>query len=394
MGAPTLVPCPAAERHGRRPMYARLAMDDYARGLAARLEARLVDYVGAPERVGPLSLMPIGSRVRATTRLDRFAVLGAADRLVIVAKTYLVPGPPEPARPRLLPMVAAEDRATLEHRALAAIADAAASEQPAGPAAVRPLDVIDGRTVVMTELDWPSLDRFLLRQRLSTGPRGRGSGDPVTDAFRAAGAWLRWFRRLPIPTEGARFLARDEQIEAISAFGAWLADRTGSPSAAQVQRVRAAAAEQLPAELESGPGHGDFAMRNVLVGPAGRVAVIDTRARWSVPIELDLATLLVALATNRLQAATGGLAWSRAVSTRYGRAMLEGAAYPVDALPRLRLFQLLVVWDAWAAQRARTEAARAGWRARLIGSVRERRFRALGDELVRAIGGTEGRLRG
>jgi len=393
MRAPALVPCPAAERSGRRPVYARVSMDDYARGLAARLEARLVDYVAAPDRVGRLSLLPLGSRVRAATRLDRFAVLGTADRLVIVAKTYLVPGPPEPARPRLLPAVAAEARATLEHRALAAIADAAA-EEPTGPAAVRALDVIDGRIVIMTELPWPSLDRVLLRQRLRAGRRGRGLGDPTTDAFRAAGAWLRWFRHLPVPAEGARFLSRDEQIEAISAFGGWLADRTGAPSAGQIRRVRAAAAELLPAELAPGPGHGDFAMRNVLVGPAGRVAVIDTRARWNVPIELDLATLLVALATNRLQAATGGMAWSRAVSSRYGRAMLEGAAYPVDALPRLRLFQLLVVWDAWAAQRARTEAARAGWRARLIGSVRERRFRALGDELVRAISAPERRLRG
>jgi hypothetical protein len=277
-------------------------------------------------------------------------------------------------------------RASLEHRALTAIADAAARDGSGRLDAIRILDLLDERTVVMVELDWPSLDRLLLRQRFRPQRHDRRANGVVEAAFRNAGYWLTRFRDLPLVTEGTLLSTRDRQIDALDTLGEWLARRTGFPSAAQLVRVHAAAEAILPPAVATGPGHGDFAMRNLLVGPEGHVAAIDTRAPWRVPIEVDLATVLVALATNRLQAVTGGLAWSDAAQARYERALLHGAAYEADLVPRLRVFQLLVLWDAWAALRTRMEVGRRGWRGRLVAMPKEHRFRTHGDALIREIG--------
>ena len=342
-------------------------------------------YVPDAERGRDLALVPLDSRVRALTRLDRFAVRGASERLVLIAKTYRSGGEPEPDRPRLVPWLPPGSRASLEHRALAAIADVTARDRSGRLGAIRVLDLLDEETVVMAELDWPSLDRLLLRQRLRPERHGRAGGIAEA-AFPHAGYWLTRFRDLPIATEGTLLATRDQQIEALVMLGEWLGRRTGSPSAAQLERVHAAAEAVLPPALATAPGHGDFAMRNLLVGPEGQVAAIDTRARWRVPIELDLATLLVAIATNRLQAVTGGRAWSGAARARYERALLGGAAYEDDLVPRLRVFELLVLWDAWAALRARTGAGRRGWRRHLVAWPKEHRFRTHGDALIREIG--------
>jgi hypothetical protein len=132
-------------------------------------------------------------------------------------------------------------------------------------------------------------------------------------------------------------------------------------------------------------------MRNLLVDAAGRVAVLDTRARWAVPIELDLATLLVALRSNRLQWLTGGRAWSDRALRRYEAALLDGAGIDRAARAPLLVFELLVLWDAWAAHRARTvaRARTAGGvalQARLLAGAAERRFRATSAALLEAVG--------
>jgi hypothetical protein len=125
-------------------------------------------------------------------------------------------------------------------------------------------------------------------------------------------------------------------------------------------------------------------MRNLLVGPTGQVAVIDTRARWSVPIEEDLATLLVALRTNRLQSLTRGRAWSPRSLARFETALLDGAGYDHAARPTLRVFEVLVLWDKWAAQRARA-AGRRSPPLRLLEAATERHFRRTTAELLRAL---------
>jgi hypothetical protein len=359
-------------------------MDDEGRRLAAAIEARLGAYV-PDQPAAQLRLVPLDTRRRATTRLDRYAIDGPAGRTLILAKTYLAAGPTEPSRPRLAPIVPAASRAALEHRALSAVAAAIGTADPDRLAAIPTWDLLDDQTIVMGVLPWPSLDRVLARRRL----RGRFAGPPpepaVVEAFRNAGRWLARFRDLALPTDGSRLATRDDVLAALLEFGRHLGAAPGGPTRNDLARALSAAEAVLPAVLPAAPGHGDFAMRNVLVDPAGRVAVLDTRARWSVPVEEDLATLLVALRTNRLQSATQGLAWSDRTIERYKAALLDGAAYDPAARPVLRVFELLVLWDKWAAHRARDEGRPRSLGSRLTSAAVERQFRTTTAGILRAL---------
>ena len=65
--------------------------------------------------------------------------------------------------------------------------------------------------------------------------------------------------------------------------------------------VRNAARTALPNDLPLGTGHGDFAPRNILVGPDNQIAVLDTVSRWQVPVYEDVAGFLVALKASKSQ---------------------------------------------------------------------------------------------
>jgi len=359
-------------------------MDDEGRRLAAAIEARLGDYLPdvPAER---LRLLPLGARVRATTRLDRFAVDGPGGRTLLLAKTYLDGVTDGPARPRLAPIVPPASRAALEFRALSAIAAALADADPDRLAAIPIHDLIDDRTIVMGVLSWPSLDRILARRRMLGRLAGPPDGRAAVEAFRNAGRWLVRFRALALSTEGPRLAARDDVLAALSDFGAYLGGSTAGVSPVDGARAVSLAGAVLPPTLPTAPGHGDFAMRNLLVGPTAQVAVIDTRARWSIPIEEDLATLLVALRTNRLQSLTQGRAWSPRSLARFEAALLDGAAYERAARPVLRVFELLLLWDKWAAHRARESGPSRGLGSRLMGAATERHFRATTADLLRAL---------
>jgi aminoglycoside phosphotransferase (APT) family kinase protein len=303
---------------------------------------------------------------------------------VILAKTYLDRAADEPARPRLAPVVPPGSRAALEFRALSAIAGAFADADPQRLAAIPIHDLLEDRTIVMGVLPWPSLDRIMVRRRLLGRFAGPPHGRAVVEAFRNAGRWLARFRALTLATDGSRLGDRGEILATLAEFGAYLGSSRGGPSPDDRARAVRLAESLLPPTLPTAPGHGDFAMRNLLVGPTGQVAVIDTRARWSVPIEEDLATLLVALRTNRFQSLSQGRAWSPRSLARFEAALLDGAAFDRDALPALRVFELLMLWDKWAAQRARA-AGRRSAPARVLEAATERHFRATTAELLRAL---------
>lgn len=362
-------------------------MDADGRRIAAAIEARLGSYVpGQPSE--RLRLVLLDGRVRATSRLDRFAIDGPSGRTRIVAKTYLAAGEPDPPRPRLAPVMTATMRAGLEFRALSATAAAIAGAEQDHLAAVPIHDLIDDRTIVMGELPWPSLDRVLARRRVLGRFAGQPTDQAVVEALRNAGRWLLRFRDLPLQTDGPRLASRGELHGALAAIGTHLREAAGRPTPNELERALAAAEAFVPLSLSTAPGHGDFAMRNLLVDATGRVAALDTRARWSVPIELDLATLLVALRTNRIQSATRGLAWPDRTVARYETALLDGARYDPGRRPCLRVFELLVLWDKWAADRARASSRRASRPARLLAAAAERHYGTTTTGILRALEGT------
>jgi aminoglycoside phosphotransferase (APT) family kinase protein len=144
-----------------------------------------------------------------------------------------------------------------------------------------------------------------------------------------------------------------------------------------------AATRLLPDPLPTVITHGDFAPRNILVDPAGRMAVIDLLARWQAPPFEDLAGFLVALQTSRANAATRGLVFGRTIE-RLEPAFL-GGYYGSEPVPRdaIRVFELLLLLDKWSARsiRNRTLGGVRRVRERLIDSHFDARSRLLARRL-------------
>jgi hypothetical protein len=125
-----------------------------------------------------------------------------------------------------------------------------------------------------------------------------------------------------------------------------------------------------------GLGHGDFAMRNVLVDH-GRIVVMDTRARWRAPVFEDLAQMIVALRANRPQLLSQGALFDGHGLRRLENALLTGY-FGGSTVPRLEinLFIVLVLLDLWSAavERRRVRPATA-----VLGRLHDRAM----DQLLR-----------
>jgi aminoglycoside phosphotransferase (APT) family kinase protein len=219
--------------------------------------------------------------------------------------------------------------------------------------------------------------RVLARKAL----RGEDPGRSTTIA-ELAGRWLRILHDSPATTPLTRQEDRSEIVAAFEAYRRYLATETGRDLSAVV-KAGVDAAGRLPDPLPTVLSHGDFAPRNILVGPSGRVAVIDLLARWKSPPYEDLATFLVALQTNRANAATRGLLFGRAAK-RLEPAFLKGY-FGTEPVPRdaIRVYELLLVLDKWAARshRSRTHGLFARLRDRLIDGHFEAHSRRLARRL-------------
>jgi Ser/Thr protein kinase RdoA (MazF antagonist) len=171
-------------------------------------------------------------------------------------------------------------------------------------------------------------------------------------AMRHAGAWLRVYDG--IPATGAEHVAHASRADFIDSvnklaqfLGCALDDSPffGRIAAETIARLRRA----LPDELPLGVRHGDYTLRNILVGPGDRVTAIDTLANCRTPIYHDIAYFLMSLKTMRPQVYTQGLAFSTEHLRRYEQAFLAGY-FGSDPLPvaTIRLFEVQAVLDKWA----------------------------------------------
>ena len=117
----------------------------------------------------------------------------------------------------------------------------------------------------------------------------------------------------------------------------------------------------MPANLPLGLGHGDYAMRNLLVGENDRITAFDTCAKWKVPIYEDIAYFLVQLETNGLQVLTQGFAFRAETIATYQRGFLAGyfggAHVPIELI---RLFKIQLLLDSWSSQLSTYNQQQAG----------------------------------
>lgn len=274
--------------------------------------------------------------------------------------------------PSLVPKTDPAIKFELEHTAMTAIQDFFEGINDPRFGAIRILDVLpDHHAIVMEEARDPSLRRlFLKASRLRL---------PVTsidlDAlFQNAGAWLRAYHFLPKQDQvTARHTRCAEFIAMVREHTQFLArlldDKPFFQNIASATTEKSL--ETLPESLPLGLAHGDYAMRNILVGFNNRVTVLDTLAKWRAPIYEDIAYFLIELKTNRLQVLSQGLAFSTECLGRYEREFLAGY-FGRQPIPHhaIRLYEVLLLLNKWSGQVAHVGQQAAGKHGGAMGTLR------------------------
>ena len=269
------------------------------------------------------------------------------------------------ARPRLASdLLPAAEQTALEFAGLTALHRIFGSGS-SDFGAVRPLEHLAADdTLLMDYVAAPTLRSVLAHSSRLSPQLRRSPHRPGEDAWRRAGSWLRRFQQ-QMPEAGlpARQATRDDVVDRLEAFGAFLAGRLGDRAAGYAARAGARlAADVLPERTPLAVGHGDYAPRNVFLAGDGRLTVFDPLPRWRVPRFEDLCRFLVAARLPAVQVHTQGMAYGAVALDRRERAVIEG--YGGDAvlpLPELRCHQLLITLDRWSAL---VDSPSRGWPAR------------------------------
>lgn len=251
-------------------------------------------------------------------------------------------------RPRLIGLADPALKFHFESRALHAIQTHFGALNDERFGYVRVLDVLEeNRAVLLEKISYPALRTLLLLSAL----RGkRRHHELVLTALTNAGGWLREFQRIPLANPTSYLATRDDFTAAVDRLADYLVN-VGAVEPEFRRRLSAevkAASSELPSALPTSILHGDYAPRNVLVGPKGQVAVIDTLAFSQVPIYLDVAYFLLALKTSASRIYSGGLllgsTWLNKLEQHFLRGYFGGETIPYEAL---QLFEVLTALDKW-----------------------------------------------
>ena len=354
-------------------------MDAQLTTILAEVAPRLGEWY--PDRLA-------GADARVAVELDDRRSINRVIRLrvtrddVVVAALIVKTENPDPAavilpdeRPRLMPVTEAGIRQTLEFEALRLLERRLNEVGDQRLRAIRALAVLQNSgALVMEAYAGRPLARLLLRSTV----RHRSAVSRPAALANAAGAWLRVLHDTPAgESSPVRQGSPDELAACFTKFGDFLATAAPSRDLARtidIGRASAAGVADLPVAMS----HGDFAPRNILVDGQGRIAVIDLLARWQAPRYEDLAAFLLAMRTSRVNATTSGLLFGRAID-RLEPAFLAGY-FGSDPVPlhEIRLYELLLLLDKWAARLARrAKGADGGLQVRLIDRYFDSRSRHL-----------------
>jgi hypothetical protein len=331
--------------------------------LSAHLRAHAVDYfhdLASP----PLTVRLVAAQVRPFSQLYEFAcVAGDREKRVLIKTAVEEPGRQRVrpgTRPRLAPAFEPALSCVMEHAALSAIERHFRSLGDTRFGAIRVLALLpEPAALLMERLDQPSLRTLLMRSSR------RGSADSLEHldaAFHNAGAWLQSYHSMPdTQNTPARHGGRAEFLDFIDRVSSYLGDQLHSESFfRQLAAATAAeAAELLPYALPLGLSHGDYALRNILVGTGAAVTLCDTRSRWRTAVYEDIGYFLVNLKYGWPQLYTRGLVLPPDLLTRYERHFLKGYFQRDDVPVRtLRLYEIMALLDRTAGVAAQRGNAR------------------------------------
>ncbi len=290
-------------------------------------------------------------------------------------------------RPRLEPLLCAEEEARLEFAALLHIDAHFRELNKPMLRAVRTLEFMPQYGAIIVEaIEAPTLKTLL------KGCPVNGTVKAVTDivfAFERAGQWLRILHELP-ETEHAvpRHATRAEWLDNVRQYTNFIAQFGDEATFMRSLHNKSAAfAEQeWPESLPLALAHGDYAPHNIFVCADGSVAAFDTLGNWKMPIFMDLAHFLFVL--RKLSGTLAGDKSADASAELYERAFLAGyfagGSIPTTAL---NLFYLLILLDKWASDvQSRRRAGGLKWMVKSIRlprrvNVYRRAVRQLLDEM-------------
>lgn len=215
---------------------------------------------------------------------------------------------------------------------------------------VRVFDVFPGDGIVaMERLPLPTLYTLIKRHSLRAWRR---PSDELLCASANAGAWLRAFHAMPrLAHTEERHATRSDFIATLRDMSAFIEGVGGREGI--LEGVSSTAAETadriLPEKLPCGLTHGDYAPRNVLVGPEERVAVIDTPGRWWSATYLDVGYFVANTWTLMPSVLSHGVLPGTSALQAVERSFLAGY-FGREAPDRVtvRLYEILTLLARWA----------------------------------------------
>ena len=253
-------------------------------------------------------------------------------------------------KPLLFPKTEPSDMHRLYYTALLTIYEHFTSLGNQQLGAIRVLDYVPQYCAILSEesKDQNLRQLFLRETRL----RSPFNYDRLTAAFQNVGIWLRVYHAMPKKEDvKVRHHHRDEYIEAIIRLTDFLAKSWGDEPFFEktASIIITKAREILPESLPLGLGHGDYAMRNILLGQNAHVTVLDTFAKWRTPIYEDIGYFLNRLKMSGPQVASQGLAYSSDQIRAYEHAFLKGYFEQTSIpYPAIRLYEILALLDNWS----------------------------------------------
>jgi hypothetical protein len=273
-------------------------------------------------------------------------------------------------KPDLYPKTNPQETPMLGYMALRSISEYFSSLGENHLGTIRVLDYLPEHQAIFTETSQdPNLrDLFLDASRL----RPWVSSPDLELSLQNVGKWLRLYHEMSKEDNvQTRHENRHEYVEAVNLLTDFLSSSLGDKSFFQTVafELEEIALQILPERMPLGLGHGDFAMRNILVGANGRITVLDTFAKWRTPIYEDIGYFLSALKLAAPQVISQGLVFSPVQLAAYERAFLTGY-FEQKPIPcsEIRLYEMLSLLDKWSS--IVTHFHRRGGKFRNFGAVK------------------------
>lgn len=343
--------------------------DTSVRRFYGHLQRRAPDFF--PELAGPVHIRLDRHSKRHHSQLLKFSVEDDRSTECVIYKIPFCLSRLEETtfsveqRPRLFSEIDPLTNGLREFRSLQSVEEHFGGLNDPRFGAIRTFELLEAPYVeVMNYCPDPDLKSLLKRSTRIHRP----TNFLIPAAMENAGGWLKEFHSLPdLEHTELRHEYRDSFTAAAERFFSFLADRLGSPSELHPLReqILATAERELPNTLPTAVVHGDFAPRNILVADNAQVTVFDMQRRWRAPLYEDLAYFLMSLKASRPQVRSQGLVFSSCQLTEWEDRFLRGYFGADVPFARVRLYEILLTLEWWAASVCRLNGPRVTQRAGL-----------------------------